>query len=129
VSQHLYSQAGAQAGQPGTLEKERRTCLSFLIFGKSNQPAALSPNLFFTAKDAEEAKERPAKSISVGIHATYTACYCVSWFTVSRSRVTVPERITLSQARQVLTIAMLRTRGTKGAAQLLLSATRYPSGL
>jgi hypothetical protein len=64
VSQHLYSQAGAQAGQPGTLEKERRTCLSFLIFGKSNQSAALSPNLFFTAKDA---KERPASGISVGI--------------------------------------------------------------
>jgi hypothetical protein len=36
-----------------TLEKERRTCLSFLVFGEilSSQPRDI-----FTAKDAEDAK-------------------------------------------------------------------------
>jgi hypothetical protein len=40
-----------------TLEKERRTCLSFLVFGRSIQLSALSPTIF-TAKDAEEEPEK-----------------------------------------------------------------------
>jgi hypothetical protein len=41
---------------PGGLIRERRTCLSFLVFGKKQSALSRQPNTIFTAKVAQDAK-------------------------------------------------------------------------